>query len=33
MDEPGIDIKADKESELLLVDVPLRFQPVGIWRR
>jgi redox-sensitive bicupin YhaK (pirin superfamily) len=33
LDEPRIDIKAETESELLLVDVPLRFELVGIWRR
>ena len=33
LDEPRIEIRAEEESELLLVDVPVRFEPVGIWRR
>jgi quercetin 2,3-dioxygenase len=30
-DQPSLAIAADAPSELILVDVPLRFQPVGIW--
>ena len=30
-DQPSLAIAADAASELILVDVPLRFQPVGIW--
>jgi len=30
-DEPQLSIKAEDESELILVDVPMRFEPVGIW--
>jgi quercetin 2,3-dioxygenase len=32
-DEPSLRIEADTASELLLVDVPLRFTPVGVWVR
>jgi quercetin 2,3-dioxygenase len=30
-DQPSLTIAADAPSELILVDVPLRFRPVGIW--
>jgi redox-sensitive bicupin YhaK (pirin superfamily) len=30
-DEPSVRIRADTPSELILVDVPLSFQPVGVW--
>lgn len=30
-DEDALVIRADDTSELILVDVPMRFQPVGIW--
>jgi redox-sensitive bicupin YhaK (pirin superfamily) len=29
--QPALAITAEAPSELILVDVPLRFQPVGIW--
>jgi hypothetical protein len=29
---PSIEIRATEPSELILVDVPLRFEPVGVWR-
>jgi hypothetical protein len=29
--EPKLSIKAEEESELILVDVPMTFEPVGIW--
>ena len=32
-EEPELPISARAASELLLVDVPLRFEPVGIWAR
>jgi hypothetical protein len=32
VDEAGITIRADAPSELILVDVPMRFEAVGIWR-
>jgi quercetin 2,3-dioxygenase len=31
-DQPSLTIGADAPSELILVDVPLEFEPVGIWR-
>jgi quercetin 2,3-dioxygenase len=31
-DEASFTIRADKLSELVLVDVPMEFEPVGIWR-
>jgi redox-sensitive bicupin YhaK (pirin superfamily) len=31
IDQPSLTIAADRPSELILVDVPMRFQPVGIW--
>jgi redox-sensitive bicupin YhaK (pirin superfamily) len=31
-DVPGLTIRAGAPSELILVDVPMRFEPVGIWR-
>jgi hypothetical protein len=30
-DQASVTIRADEPSELILVDVPLRFEPVGIW--
>jgi redox-sensitive bicupin YhaK (pirin superfamily) len=30
-DQPSLTIRADDTSELILVDVPLRFQAVGVW--
>jgi redox-sensitive bicupin YhaK (pirin superfamily) len=30
-DEPSVTIRADEVSELILVDVPLEFDAVGIW--
>jgi redox-sensitive bicupin YhaK (pirin superfamily) len=29
--QPSLRIEAEAPSELILVDVPLRFRPVGIW--
>jgi hypothetical protein len=29
--QPSLTIVADAPSELILVDVPMEFQPVGIW--
>jgi redox-sensitive bicupin YhaK (pirin superfamily) len=31
-DQPSIEIRATQPSELILVDVPLKFEAVGIWR-
>jgi len=31
-DQPELRIRAREQSELILVDVPMRFEPVGIWR-
>ena len=31
-DQPSVSIKATAPSELILVDVPMRFEPVGIWK-
>jgi redox-sensitive bicupin YhaK (pirin superfamily) len=31
-DQPEFHIRATEPSELILVDVPLQFEPVGIWR-
>ena len=33
LEEPSMRIRAKRQSELVLVDVPLHFQPVGIWAR
>jgi quercetin 2,3-dioxygenase len=33
LDETDLRLRADAASELLLVDVPLRFTPVGVWAR
>jgi redox-sensitive bicupin YhaK (pirin superfamily) len=30
-DEPELAIRAEDASELILVDVPMQFEPVGIW--
>ena len=30
-DEPELPIRAKEPTELILVDVPMRFEPVGIW--
>jgi redox-sensitive bicupin YhaK (pirin superfamily) len=32
-EEPDLQLKATESSELLLVDVPLEFRPVGVWAR
>lgn len=32
-DQPELRIRAEEPSELILVDVPLRFTPVGVWAR
>jgi quercetin 2,3-dioxygenase len=32
IDEPEIGIRAEEPSELIVVDVPMAFEPVGIWR-
>jgi quercetin 2,3-dioxygenase len=32
-DEPHLQLTAQQLSELILVDVPLRFTPVGVWAR
>jgi redox-sensitive bicupin YhaK (pirin superfamily) len=31
-DEPQLAIRASRPSELILVDVPMQFEPAGIWR-
>ena len=31
-DQPRLTIRATEPSELILVDVPMQFEPVGIWR-
>ncbi|HYI65452.1 MAG TPA: pirin family protein [Candidatus Limnocylindrales bacterium] len=31
-DQPDLSIHASQPSELILVDVPMQFEPVGIWR-
>jgi redox-sensitive bicupin YhaK (pirin superfamily) len=31
-DQPGLTIRASEPSELILVDVPMEFEAVGIWR-
>jgi redox-sensitive bicupin YhaK (pirin superfamily) len=31
-DEPELPIRAREQSELIVVDVPMEFEPVGIWR-
>jgi redox-sensitive bicupin YhaK (pirin superfamily) len=31
-DQSGLRIRARDQSELILVDVPMKFEPVGIWR-
>lgn len=33
LDEPGVQLTARDVSELIFVDVPLRFIPVGVWAR
>jgi redox-sensitive bicupin YhaK (pirin superfamily) len=32
-DEPAVDLVAGSDSELILVDVPTEYRPVGIWAR
>lgn len=32
VDEPSLTIEATSESELIIVDVPMEFEPVGIWK-
>jgi hypothetical protein len=31
-DEPQLAIRSTQPSELILVDVPMQFEPAGIWR-
>ena len=31
-DQRELPVRAREQSELILVDVPMRFEPVGIWR-
>ena len=31
-DQPELHIRATEASELILVDVPMEFEPVGVWR-
>jgi len=31
-DQPELRIRAREQSELILVDVPLEFEPAGIWK-
>lgn len=31
-DQPNLTITADEPSELILVDVPMKFEPVGVWK-
>jgi redox-sensitive bicupin YhaK (pirin superfamily) len=31
-DRPALHILSREPSELILVDVPMQFEPVGIWR-
>jgi hypothetical protein len=31
-DEDRLAIRADQPSELILVDVPMTFEPAGIWQ-
>lgn len=31
LEEPGVRLGAEDTTELILVDVPLRYQPVGVW--
>ena len=33
IDEPELTIRADEPCELILVDVPMSFEPVGVWSR
>ena len=33
LDQPELPVRAEAASELILVDVPMRFTPVGIWAR
>jgi redox-sensitive bicupin YhaK (pirin superfamily) len=32
IEEPALTVRATQDSELILVDVPMAFEPVGIWR-
>jgi redox-sensitive bicupin YhaK (pirin superfamily) len=32
-DEAALPIRAAETSELILVDVPMQFEPVGVWAR
>jgi hypothetical protein len=32
-DEPSLQVRAASASELIIVDVPMKFEPVGIWAR
>jgi redox-sensitive bicupin YhaK (pirin superfamily) len=31
-DQPAVRIRAQEPSELILVDVPMKFEPVGVWQ-
>ena len=31
-EEPSLHLLAEEPSELILVDVPMQFEPVGVWR-
>ena len=33
LDQPELPVRAEAASELIMVDVPLRFTPVGVWAR
>ena len=33
LDQPELPVRAEAASELILVDVPMRFTPVGVWAR
>jgi len=30
-DQPKLRVRSDEPSELILVDVPMQFEPVGVW--
>ena len=32
LDQPDLTISADTRSEQIMVDVPIKFEPVGVWR-
>jgi hypothetical protein len=33
LDEPSVTLSADEDTELIMVDVPTTYDPVGIWAR